>query len=203
MAAPPLHALQEQACLACPIPPSGESYFYLHFTHTQTLSTERSGNWPKAMMLKMGRHCPQGTLSNDGRHFFVTQGGGGVEARDVVKHPMMHRPAPHSKKVSVPNVNNVEVEKCWPKVTQLASVRAELGAQAACLPSPRSSSLYAALNHCQTNILSLNIRIFRGRLRGRVVKFACSTVVAQGLDPGHGHGTTHQATLRWHPTSQN
>ena len=36
----------------------------------------------------------------------------------------------------------------------------------------------------------------RGRLRGRVVKFARSTAAVQGLDPGSGHGTARQATLR-------
>ena len=41
----------------------------------------------------------------------------------------------------------------------------------------------------------------RGRLRGRVVKFARSAAAAQGSDPGHGHGTARQATLRQHPTS--
>ena len=30
-----------------------------------------------------------------------------------------------------------------------------------------------------------------GRLRGLVVKFARSAAVAQGSDPGRGHGTTH------------
>ena len=43
----------------------------------------------------------------------------------------------------------------------------------------------------------------RGRLRGRVVKFVRSAAVAQGSDPGHGHGTAHQATLRRRPTSHN
>ena len=43
----------------------------------------------------------------------------------------------------------------------------------------------------------------RGRLSGQVVKFACSTVAAQGLDPGRGHGTACQATLRRRPTSHN
>ena len=42
-----------------------------------------------------------------------------------------------------------------------------------------------------------------GRLRGRVVKFACSAAAAQGSDPGRGHGTAHQATLRQHPTPHN
>ena len=42
-----------------------------------------------------------------------------------------------------------------------------------------------------------------GQLRGRVVKFARSAVVAQGSDPGRGHGTARQATLRQHPTSHN
>ena len=44
---------------------------------------------------------------------------------------------------------------------------------------------------------------FRGRLRGRVVKFACSTAAAQGSDPRRGHGTARQATLRRRPTSHN
>ena len=46
----------------------------------------------------------------------------------------------------------------------------------------------------------------RGRPRGRVVKFARSTSTAQsfaGSDPGHGHGTAHQAMLRRHPTQHN
>ena len=46
-----------------------------------------------------------------------------------------------------------------------------------------------------------------GRLRGRVVKFARSAVAAQGSDPGRGHGTARQATLRQrgcvpHPTTR-
>ena len=43
----------------------------------------------------------------------------------------------------------------------------------------------------------------RGRPHGRVIKFTRSASAAQGFtssDPGHGHGTTHQATLRWRPT---
>ena len=47
------------------------------------------------------------------------------------------------------------------------------------------------------------IRNFRGRLRGRVVKFASSAAAAQGSEPGHGHGTARQATWRWRPTSHN
>ena len=43
----------------------------------------------------------------------------------------------------------------------------------------------------------------RGRLRGRVVKFALSATAAQGSDPGRGHGAARQATLRRHPTSHN
>ena len=42
-----------------------------------------------------------------------------------------------------------------------------------------------------------------GQLCGRVVKFMRTAAVAQGLDPGHGHGTVHQAMLRRHPTSHN
>ena len=44
---------------------------------------------------------------------------------------------------------------------------------------------------------------YRGRPHGRVVKSACSAVVAQGFagsDPGRGHGTACQATLRQRPT---
>ena len=40
-----------------------------------------------------------------------------------------------------------------------------------------------------------------GQPRGRVVKFACSTSVAQGFtssNPGHGHGTAHQAEAAPH-----
>ena len=39
-----------------------------------------------------------------------------------------------------------------------------------------------------------------------MVKFTHSASVAQGFtgsDPGHGHGTTHQAMLRLHPTWNN
>ena len=42
--------------------------------------------------------------------------------------------------------------------------------------------------------------------RGRAVKFACSTLAAQGFagsDPGRRHGTTCQATLRRRPTCHN
>ena len=45
-----------------------------------------------------------------------------------------------------------------------------------------------------------------GQPCGQVVKFARSVSVAQGfagLDYGWGHGTTHQAMLRWHPTQHN
>ena len=45
--------------------------------------------------------------------------------------------------------------------------------------------------------------LLRGRLRGRVGKFEHSAAAAQGLDPGHGHGTAYQATLRRRPTSHN
>ena len=42
-----------------------------------------------------------------------------------------------------------------------------------------------------------------GWSRGWEVKFLCSTSAAQGFadsDPGRGHGTAHQAMLRWWPT---
>ena len=45
-----------------------------------------------------------------------------------------------------------------------------------------------------------------GRPRGQVVKFARSTSAAQGFagsDPERGHGTAHQAMLRWGPTCHN
>ena len=44
---------------------------------------------------------------------------------------------------------------------------------------------------------------FMGPPCGRVVKFAPSTLAAlgfPGLDLGWGHGTAHQAMLRWRPT---
>ena len=41
----------------------------------------------------------------------VTLGRRWVEARDVVKQPTRYRTAPHSKKLSAPNVNSAEVEK--------------------------------------------------------------------------------------------
>ena len=47
------------------------------------------------------------------------------------------------------------------------------------------------------------LKFLGGRLRGRMVKFACSAAAAQGSDPGCGHGTSRQATLRRHPTSHN
>ena len=49
-------------------------------------------------------------------------------------------------------------------------------------------------------------KLVGGRPHGRVVKFARSATAAQGFsgsDPGHRHGTAHQATLRWHPTYYN
>uniref|UniRef100_A0A9L0IGI3 RUN and FYVE domain containing 1 n=1 Tax=Equus asinus TaxID=9793 RepID=A0A9L0IGI3_EQUAS len=45
----------------------------------------------------------------------------------------------------------------------------------------------------------MGLHLSQGRPRGRGVKFAHSALAAQGFtswDPGHGHGTTHQATLR-------
>ena len=45
--------------------------------------------------------------------------------------------------------------------------------------------------------------LIRGQPRGRVVKFMRSASAAQGFassDPGRGHGITHQAMLRRHPT---
>ena len=46
----------------------------------------------------------------------------------------------------------------------------------------------------------------RGLARGGVVKFLCSASSAQGfigLDPGRGHGTAPQATLRARSTCHN
>ena len=46
----------------------------------------------------------------------------------------------------------------------------------------------------------------RGQAHGRVVGFTLSASAAQdfaGSDPGHGHGITHQAMMRWHPTCHN
>ena len=50
------------------------------------------------------------------------------------------------------------------------------------------------------------LRIFSCQPLGPVVKFARFPLVTQGFansDPGRGHGTTHQATLRQHPTCHN
>ena len=47
---------------------------------------------------------------------------------------------------------------------------------------------------------------FRGRPQGRVVKFLCPASAAQGFassDPGHGHGTAHQAMLSRRPACHN
>ena len=55
------------------------------------------------------------------------------------------------------------------------------------------------------NVLNEEVKI-GGWPCGQVVKFAHSTSAAQGFtgsDPGHGHGTAHQATLRRHPTCHN
>ena len=54
--------------------------------------------------------------------------------------------------------------------------------------------------------INQDITILRGQPHGRVVKFARSASAAHGFtssDPGWGHGTTHQAMLRWHPTCHN
>ena len=42
-----------------------------------------------------------------------------------------------------------------------------------------------------------------GQLRGRVVESVRSAAAAQDSDPGRGHGTACQATLRRRPTSHN
>ena len=50
------------------------------------------------------------------------------------------------------------------------------------------------------------IKMYRGQLCDRVVKFVCSTSAAQGFtssDPGRVHGTAHQAMLRRRPTCHN
>ena len=46
-------------------------------------------------------------------------------------------------------------------------------------------------------------KLFWAQLCDRVVKFVHSAAAAQGSDPGCGHGTAHQATLRRRPTSHN
>ena len=57
------------------------------------------------------------------------------------------------------------------------------------------------------NVLWYRLRqIIGGQPCGWVVKFTRSTSAAQGLaglNPGRGHGTAHQAMLRWHPTCHN
>ena len=47
---------------------------------------------------------------------------------------------------------------------------------------------------------------YRSQPHARVAEFECSAWAAQGSagsHPGRGHGTTHQAMLRWRPTSHN
>ena len=49
-------------------------------------------------------------------------------------------------------------------------------------------------------------KILGGRPRAGVVNFARSAAAAQGFagsDPRRGHGTTHQATVKWLPTCHN
>ena len=45
----------------------------------------------------------------------------------------------------------------------------------------------------------LSIETGRGQPRGQVVKFAHSALHSP-VNPRHGHGTAHQAMLRWCPT---
>ena len=56
-------------------------------------------------------------------------------------------------------------------------------------------------------IISTMLKYFwGGQPHGGVVKFMRSTLAAQGFagsDPGHGHGTAHQAVLRQHPKCHN
>ena len=64
-------------------------------------------------------------------------------------------------------------------------------------PSERSATQVVVSN------LKAQLGSTRGPPHGRVVKFVCSTLVAQGFpgwDPGHRHGTAHQAMLRQRPT---
>ena len=51
-----------------------------------------------------------------------------------------------------------------------------------------------------------SLKKFRGRPRGLVVRLVCSASAAQGFagsDPGCGHSTAHQATLRRRATQHN
>ena len=55
----------------------------------------------------------------------------------------------------------------------------------------------------QKEFLEIKTMTTGGQPRGRVVKFVCSALAAQGSggsDPGRGHGTAHQAMLRGRPT---
>ena len=59
------------------------------------------------------------------------------------------------------------------------------------------SSLYILLPRVSIILIKT---VLEGRHHGQVVKFMHSTSAAQGFpssDPGHGHGTAHQAMLRW------
>ena len=63
---------------------------------------------------------------------------------------------------------------------------------------------YPGMNTTTVIFRSSKTNNSRGQPHGQVVKFACSTPVAQvftGSNPGRRHGTAHQAMLRRRPTS--
>ena len=75
---------------------------------------------------------------------------------------------------------------------------------------PSQSLRYAVLVFSESSTVSLLLKLRPyseglpwGQPRGQVVKFMCSTSVAQGSAgsyPGYGPGTARQAMLRQHPT---
>ena len=72
---------------------------------------------------------------------------------------------------------------------------------------PIQQSTFEIMLYLELLCLSIKNEVFgAGPMAEWLSSRAPRATVAQGFagsDPGHGHGTTHQATLRWHPTHHN
>ena len=96
---------------------------------------------------------------------------------------------------------------CFVASTVVAGMECLHGGWPAGLPEPALSGLVPFTS----SVLSARSRGWAGLLSqkssgwlcGRVFKFARSAAAAQVSDPGRGHGTARQATLRRCPTSHN
>ena len=65
----------------------------------------------------------------------------------------------------------------------------------------RVPELYCYLHNCTSYIKTFNIFQGAGQwLNGEVCALHFGVLGFHWFDPGHGHGTVHQAMLRWHPT---